>query len=69
VHIEKLYFSLPEVQDRWQISETDLVYLAENDKLRLFIEPGLAEGYPNPKLGKQEINIYGKWPRASSGAL
>jgi len=37
VHIEKLYFSLPEVQDRWRISETDLVYLAENDKLRLSV--------------------------------
>ena len=37
MHIEKLYFTLPEVIERWQISETDLVYLAENDKLRLSV--------------------------------
>ncbi len=37
MHIEKLYFTLPEVIERWRISETDLVYLAENDKLRLSV--------------------------------
>ncbi|MEM6676283.1 MAG: hypothetical protein AAF675_00265 [Pseudomonadota bacterium] len=37
MHIDKLYFTLPEVLERWRISETDLVYLAENDKLRLSV--------------------------------
>ena len=37
MHIEKLYFTLPEVIARWRISDTDLVYLAENDKLRLSV--------------------------------
>ena len=37
MHIEKLYFTLPEVLERWQITEADLVYLAENDKLRLSV--------------------------------
>jgi len=37
VHIDKLYFTLPEVLERWRLSETDLVYLAENDKLRLSV--------------------------------
>ena len=37
MHIEKLYFTLPEVLERWQVSETDLIYLAENDKLRLSV--------------------------------
>lgn len=35
--IEKAYFSLPEVLERWSIPEDDLVYLAENDQLRLSI--------------------------------
>ena len=37
MHIEKQYFTLPEVLDRWQISEADLIYLAENDQLRLSV--------------------------------
>ncbi len=35
--IEKAYFSLPEILERWSIPEDDLVYLAENDQLRLSI--------------------------------
>lgn len=35
MEIEKAYFTLPEVLDRWRISESDLIYLAENDSLRL----------------------------------
>jgi hypothetical protein len=35
--IEKAYFSLPEVLGRWSILEDDLVYLAENDLVRLSI--------------------------------
>ena len=35
MEIEKAYFTLPEVLDRWRISEADIVYLAENDSLRL----------------------------------
>jgi len=37
MEIEKAYFTLPEVLKRWSMSETDLVYLAENDELRLSI--------------------------------
>lgn len=37
MHIEKMYFTLSEILTRWSISETDLVYLAENDKLRLSV--------------------------------
>jgi hypothetical protein len=37
MHIEKFYFTLPEVLERWSISESDLVYLAENDVLRLSV--------------------------------
>ena len=36
MEIEKAYFTLPEILDRWSISE-DLLYLAENDKLRLSV--------------------------------
>lgn len=35
--IEKAYFSLPEVLARWSIAEDDLIYLAENNQLRLSI--------------------------------
>lgn len=35
MEIEKAYFTLQEVLDRWRISEADIVYLAENDSLRL----------------------------------
>lgn len=37
MHIEKLYFTLPEILDRWRITEADLIYLAENDQLRLSV--------------------------------
>ena len=37
MEIEKAYFTLPEVLNRWSMSETDLVYLAENDELRLSV--------------------------------
>lgn len=37
MHIDKSYFTLPEILDRWQITEADLIYLAENDKLRLSV--------------------------------
>jgi hypothetical protein len=37
MEIEKAYFTLPEVLTRWSMPETDLVYLAENDELRLSI--------------------------------
>ena len=35
--IDKSYFTLPEILDRWQVTEADLIYLAENDKLRLSV--------------------------------
>lgn len=37
MEIEKVYFALPEVLERWSITEDDLIYLAENDELRLSI--------------------------------
>ena len=37
MEIEKAYFTLQEVLDRWSMPEADLVYLAENDQLRLSI--------------------------------
>lgn len=37
MEIEKAYFTPPEILDRWSISEADLIYLAENDKLRLSV--------------------------------
>ena len=37
MHIEKLYYTLPEIIQRWSISEEDLIYLAENDQLRLSV--------------------------------
>lgn len=35
MRIDKMYFPLPEILERWNVTEPDLVYLAENDKLRL----------------------------------
>ena len=37
MHIDKSYFTLPEILERWQITEADLIYLAENDELRLSV--------------------------------
>lgn len=37
MQIEKSYFALSEVLARWSIAEEDLIYLAENDELRLSI--------------------------------
>ena len=37
MEIEKEYFTLSEVLNRWPITEADLIYLAENDKLRLSV--------------------------------
>ena len=37
MEIEKAYFSVQDILKRWQIAEADLIYLAENDKLRLSI--------------------------------
>lgn len=37
MEIEKSYFTLPEILERWSMSEADLIYLAENDQLRLSI--------------------------------
>ncbi|MFO7856832.1 MAG: hypothetical protein R6V44_16760 [Paracoccaceae bacterium] len=37
IRIDKSYFTLPEVIERWAISMSDLAYLAENDRLRLSV--------------------------------
>lgn len=37
MEIEKAYFPLSEILDRWSIREDDLIYLAENDEVRLSI--------------------------------
>lgn len=35
MRIDKEYYTLPEILERWDIPEEDLVYLAEDDRLRL----------------------------------
>ena len=37
MRIEKRYFSIEEVMERWRMPERDLGYLAENDELRLSV--------------------------------
>ena len=37
MRIEKEYYSLPEILRRWSIEEDDLIYLAENNHVRLSI--------------------------------
>ena len=37
MEVEKTYFTLPEILDRWSMPEADLIYLAENDRLRLSV--------------------------------
>jgi hypothetical protein len=37
MQIEKDYFTLAEIIERWGISEADLIYLTENDRLRLSV--------------------------------
>lgn len=37
MQIEKQYYTLPEILKRWSIPEEDLIYLAENDKIRLSV--------------------------------
>jgi len=37
MRIEKRYFSIEEIMDRWRMPERDLGYLAENDELRLSV--------------------------------
>ena len=37
MHIEKTYFTMEEILERWRIPERDLAYLAENDQLRLSV--------------------------------
>jgi hypothetical protein len=37
MQIEKEYYSLPEILRRWSIEEDDLIYLAENNQVRLSI--------------------------------
>jgi hypothetical protein len=37
MEIAKSYFTVPEILKRWQMPESDLIYLAENDELRLSV--------------------------------
>lgn len=37
MEIQKAYFTIQEILARWGIPETDLIYLAENDRLRLSV--------------------------------
>jgi hypothetical protein len=37
VHIEKLYFTLKEVTQRWRVEMDDLAYMAENGELRVSV--------------------------------
>jgi hypothetical protein len=54
MRIEKRYFGIEEVMERWRMAERDLGYLAENDELRLSVrvydlpvEYGQYEGRPH----------------------
>lgn len=37
VRIEKLYFDLEEISQRWRIRTHDLAYMAENDELKVSV--------------------------------
>lgn len=37
VHIEKLYFDLEEIAQRWRVRTQDLAYMAENDELKVSV--------------------------------
>lgn len=37
VHIEKLYFDLAEIAQRWRLRTHDLAYMAENDELKVSV--------------------------------
>ena len=59
VRIEKLYFTLKEIAERWQVKMDDLAYLAENGDLRVSVrlytvhleegiyEPDTRDGHPH----------------------
>lgn len=57
VRIEKLYFTLEEVVERWKVKMDDLAYMAENDELKVSVrlytvrlEEGVWE--PDPRDGQ-----------------
>lgn len=56
MEIEKAYFTLSEILQRWSIVEDDLVYLAENDEVRLSIR---VFGLPL-EFGEYEEDIDGR---------
>ena len=55
--IDKAYFKLVEVEERWGMPESDLVYLAENDQLRLSVR---VFGVP-VEFGDIEEDRDGRW--------
>ena len=67
VRIEKLYFTLEEVVERWQVKMDDLAYMAENDELKVSVrlytvrlEEGVFE--PDPRDGQpQRIPFDQSW--------
>lgn len=59
MEIEKAYFTLPELLERWAIAEADLIYLAENDRLRLSVR---VFGLP-VEFGDHEQSAQGEWLR------
>lgn len=71
MEIEKDYFTLPEILIRWSVPESDLVYLAENDRLclsvRVFRLP-LEPGYCDKSFGNERFRL--PWEREHySGVL
>jgi len=55
--IDKAYFKLVEVEERWGMPESDLVYLAENGQLRLSVR---VFGVP-VEFGDIEVEPDGRW--------
>ena len=55
MEIEKAYFTLPEVLARWSMPEVDLVYLAENDQLRLSVRMTGLASVEGPHTARPEL--------------
>lgn len=54
--VERLYYTLNEVADRWNLQTDDLLHMAVQEKLRLsfWTEPRIISAYKKNKEGKNE---------------
>ena len=60
--IEKEYFALEELEERWQLPRRDLAYLAENGLLK--VVPGSDE---IAAVGEPDVRLNQSWDLSSSG--